>query len=102
MDFHYNMEPMTNQSGKYSTELFANQAANIILHHNFEKVCITANMQHCIIWFAVCRIGCKKNHMCIFLFKKILVFLIKSDFYDFFSQHSNIEYISRILCFHSH
>lgn len=48
LDFRYNMEPMTDQSSKYNTELFANQAENVILHHNFAKVCITSYPLHCI------------------------------------------------------
>lgn len=38
LDFRHNMEPVTERLGKYSTELFADQAAKIILEHNNTRV----------------------------------------------------------------
>lgn len=37
LDFHHNMQSITDMVGQYSTELFADEAAKIILKHNASK-----------------------------------------------------------------
>lgn len=40
LDFHHNMESVVDQLGKYSTEIFTDQAVKIISKHNNSEVCI--------------------------------------------------------------
>lgn len=50
LDFHHNMESVVDQLGKYSTEIFTDQAVKIISKHNSSEVCVLLLLSLCLVF----------------------------------------------------